>query len=791
MVIALPYEGLAVKGMNPVRIVVLTVLYSLYKSTIVSSQKVKYWQRELTRHAWNRKQMTDKTQPTLTNFKLPKVIDLSQPGARITFDFEANDGADGSGIGEVNIEIDRFLSGGLLRKHISWSPDRSSADGQIVSTDSFADATPTTAASYFNVSAGTPTGVVQIARITISDQAGNFRAYSAADLTFMGFNASVTLANSSSPAAPTASLVLNGSDDASAVRTFTGTSTAGTTVYLTTFSNSQWLVLGKTVAGADGKWILESSQLADGVYSNTSAWAVDAAGNASSISTPFAFDIWKDSLATPTLSLPVHSQDVLSVDNPVVSGTGVPKALVTLFADGKAIGIGRVNENGNWSILTDTLSEGVHSFTATQATEGGRTSAVSPVSTAVVVLHPGAGLKLTVSTLTGIDASADKAYIQNLLDDTAARFNEVLDTDQTIAVAVEVRDLGGASASAGGSWLGTNAAGTPIVASAVLNLNVSEKALYSKSDSAPAFLYAHEMMHVLGMNEGMKAFRDLVSVQSDGIFFVGSNAMAINGAPVRLDSSIAHLASNEDLMGSHGGLHDSYAFSGTNPYAPFSTLDLAILKDIGWITKPVLTSNDGHTFVAGSGKIGFDQVNGTVGLDTFFINQNRSSLGSTWQDGKYVIANAANGTSHSLSGIERIQFADKAVALDVDGVAGQVYRLYQAVFGRTPDSTGLGFWIDAADRGQSIAQIADEFAASSEFKTLYETSPTPDEIVTKLYANVLHRAPDQSGYDFWLQVIESNPTLVEEVLVSFSESVENKDQVAKIIGNGFEYEPWA
>ena len=291
--------------------------------------------------------MTDKTQPTLTNFKLPKVIDLSQPGARITFDFEANDGADGSGIGEVNIEIDRFLSGGLLRKHISWSPDRSSADGQIVSTDSFADATPTTAASYFNVSAGTPTGVVQIARITISDQAGNFRAYSAADLTFMGFNASVTLANSSSPAAPTASLVLNGSDDASAVRTFTGTSTAGTTVYLTTFSNSQWLVLGKTVAGADGKWILESSQLADGVYSNTSAWAVDAAGNASSISTPFAFDIWKDSLATPTLSLPVHSQDVLSVDNPVVSGTGVPKALVTLFADGKAIGIGRVNENGN------------------------------------------------------------------------------------------------------------------------------------------------------------------------------------------------------------------------------------------------------------------------------------------------------------------------------------------------------------------------------------------------------------------------------------------------------------
>jgi hypothetical protein len=131
------------------------------------------------------------------------------------------------------------------------------------------------------------------------------------------------------------------------------------------------------------------------------------------------------------------------------------------------------------------------------------------------------------------------------------------------------------------------------------------------------------------------------------------------------------------------------------------------------------------------------------------------------------------------------------MALDVDGVAGQVYRLYQAVFGRTPDGAGLGFWIDAADNGQSIAQIADQFAASSEFKTLYGTSPAPDEIVTKLYANVLHRAPDQGGYNYWLPIIKSNPALVEEVLVSFSESAENKEQVAKIIGNGFEYEPWA
>ncbi|CAN7632387.1 DUF4214 domain-containing protein [Massilia sp. LjRoot122] len=734
--------------------------------------------------------MTDKTQPTLINFKLPNVIDLSLPGAKITFGLEATDGPDGSGIGTVQIEIDRFISGGVLRKHVIWSPDRTSADGQIVSTDNFADSTPTTAANDFNVGAGTPTGTVTITRISISDLAGNFKWYTTADLAAMGFNTTISLVNAAAPAAPTASLVSSGADASSSVRTFAGASAAGTTVYVSTYSNGKWIDLGKTTAGVDGKWTLQSTALSDGVYNKTSAWAVDAAGNASALSTQFSFDIWKDGLAAPTLSLPVHAPNLLRVDNPVISGTGVPKALVTLFADGKVAGTGRVNDNGTWSILTDNLTEGSHTFTASQSTDGGRTSPATQAVQAIVAVQPTTGLKFVVSSLTSSVSNADRTFIQNMLDDTAARFSEVLDANQTIAVAVNVRDLGNASASAGAAYMGTDASGMPLMPSAVFNLNSNQPANYAKSEAAPAFLYAHEMLHVLGINAGTAAFSAHVRQQADGIFFVGPNAMAINGGPVRLDSSRSHLDGNDDLMGSNGGLHDSHAFSAANPYAPFSALDLAILKDIGWTTKPVLVSDDGHTFVAGSGKAGFDQVDGTAGLDTFFISQNRGSLSGAWVGGEYVLSNAADGTAHSLSGIERVQFADKMVALDVNGVGGQVYRLYQAVFGRTPDSAGLGFWIDAADNGQSIAQIADQFAASNEFKTLYGVAPSPDEIVTKLYANVLHRAPDQGGYDYWLPIIKSNPSLVEEVLVAFSESAENKEQVAKVIGNGFEYEPW-
>jgi hypothetical protein len=47
------------------------------------------------------------------------------------------------------------------------------------------------------------------------------------------------------------------------------------------------------------------------------------------------------------------------------------------------------------------------------------------------------------------------------------------------------------------------------------------------------------------------------------------------------------------------------------------------------------------------------------------------------------------GTVDQLSGVERIAFSDATIALDIAGTAGQVYRIYQAAFSRTPDKPGL------------------------------------------------------------------------------------------------------
>jgi hypothetical protein len=62
-------------------------------------------------------------------------------------------------------------------------------------------------------------------------------------------------------------------------------------------------------------------------------------------------------------------------------------------------------------------------------------------------------------------------------------------------------------------------------------------------------------------------------------------------------------------------------------------------------------------------------------------------------------------------------------------------------------------------------------------------------LVSKLYANVLHRAPDAAGQAYWLGVLDTGLVSQAGVLASFSDSPENQAQLVGTIQNGFEYTP--
>jgi serralysin len=201
----------------------------------------------------------------------------------------------------------------------------------------------------------------------------------------------------------------------------------------------------------------------------------------------------------------------------------------------------------------------------------------------------------------------------------------------------------------------------------------------------------------------------------------------------------------------------------------------------------ILDGGAGDDLLAGSA--GNDALNGGAGLDTVRYVEPRAGVTFAANGHGAVTVNKAAGTD-TLTGVERVQFDNNAVAFDIEGSAGQAYRLYQAAFDRKPDSGGLGFYIYFMDRGVSAEAAAGNLMHSAEFIDRYGANPTAEKFVSALYNNVLHRAPEKEGFDFWLNVVLSDDSSRTKVLEYFADSPENHAQVIGSIQGGIEFTPF-
>jgi hypothetical protein len=193
--------------------------------------------------------------------------------------------------------------------------------------------------------------------------------------------------------------------------------------------------------------------------------------------------------------------------------------------------------------------------------------------------------------------------------------------------------------------------------------------------------------------------------------------------------------------------------------------------------------------------VGGDRYVGGDGIDTIdtplTLNDWITNFTKITKQGTSVSIENFGLINLTLDSIERIRFSDKNLALDTNGTAGQAYRIYKAAFNRTPDTGGLGYWITQMDKGMNTVDVAARFIDSAEFRTLYGQNPSNADFLTKVYTNVLGRTPDQGGYNWWLNELNTNASKTKaKVLADFSESAENQTSVASLIGNGITYEPW-
>lgn len=202
----------------------------------------------------------------------------------------------------------------------------------------------------------------------------------------------------------------------------------------------------------------------------------------------------------------------------------------------------------------------------------------------------------------------------------------------------------------------------------------------------------------------------------------------------------------------------------------------------GFAGKDTLTGGAGNDLLAGGDDL--DMASFTGQRASYSLNKSKD--GQSWAITDLV---GSDGTDQLID-IERLQFKDQALALDINGTAGQVFRLYQAAFDRKPDLVGLGYWINDMDEGSSLTQVAAGFFQSPEFQKLYGTTPSNATLVGNFYQNVLHRAPDQVGYDYWLNQLNTGKISAAGVLASFCDSAENQALVASSIQNGIDYTLW-
>lgn len=114
----------------------------------------------------------------------------------------------------------------------------------------------------------------------------------------------------------------------------------------------------------------------------------------------------------------------------------------------------------------------------------------------------------------------------------------------------------------------------------------------------------------------------------------------------------------------------------------------------------------------------------------------------------------------------------------------QVHRLYD-LFNREPDQPGLNSWLGALNGGASLTDVGRSFVLSNEFTSKFGAvgGLSNEAYVNVLYQNVLERSADAGGFATWVNALDWGASR-ESVLIGFTESPENQQQVASLLANG-------
>lgn len=106
----------------------------------------------------------------------------------------------------------------------------------------------------------------------------------------------------------------------------------------------------------------------------------------------------------------------------------------------------------------------------------------------------------------------------------------------------------------------------------------------------------------------------------------------------------------------------------------------------------------------------------------------------------------------------------------------QLIQLYVAYFNRAPDADGLAYWSDkVANGGWTVATVARSFMDQTEVQSAYPNYMTSQEIVTKVYSNVLGRTADAAGNTYWVNQLTTGAVSKADLIQAVVNAANEKD----------------
>jgi len=292
----------------------------------------------------------------------------------------------------------------------------------------------------------------------------------------------------------------------------------------------------------------------------------------------------------------------------------------------------------------------------------------------------------------------------------------------------------------------------------------------------------HEVFHALGLYSATWQWRDLVIENSGLSFFTGEKTSVLYGGELPLAASYGDHYGNTEY--SENRVSSGLMFQWGNYHGnrlDIGRIDLAILEDLGYsiisyenlplfdlidsnpiVNDSIFTNNlygdyQNNTIYTDTSD-GGDFIDGGTGIDAVVYKEITANF--VW--GKFIVDPEPNSSlepwegwsfnQDDLKNIERVEFADSKLALDIDGNAGTTAKILGAFLGASgiqrADLVGVG--LDLLDSGTTY-----EGFLQAALDAVFGQNPSGATLVNHFYGTLTGQSAPQSLIEQYGSLIDN------------------------------------